>query len=131
MKANTAVDERFDLTQLPTHNHVNGFSVLEREQLREPHKDRNAGIRLSECVWQFGQQTCQSLAGLIDVGEHLQAEEEGSERDESRHAATHERDQDIQESIENLGRQHIRDVMVETNLFGFATDCSLDLSSSQ
>lgn len=106
---------------------MNGFSVLEREQLREPHKDRNAGIRLSECVWQFVQQTCQSLAGLIDVGEHLQAEEEGSERDESRHAA----DQDIQESIENLGRQHIRDVMVETNLFGFATDCSLDLPSSQ
>lgn len=131
MKGNTAVDERFGLTQLPTHNHVNGFSVLEREQLSEPHKDRNAGIRLSECVWQFVQQTCQSLAGLIDVGEHLQAEEEGSERDESRHAATHERDQDIQESIENLGRQHIRDVMVETNLFGFATDCSLDLSSSQ
>lgn len=109
---------------------MNGFSVLEREQLREPHKDRNAGIRLSESVWQFVQQTCQSLAGLIDVGEHLQAEE-GSERDESRHAATHERDQDIQESIENLGRQHIRDVMVETNLFGFATDCSLDLPSSQ
>lgn len=131
MKANTAVDERFDLTQLPTHNHVNGFSVLEREQLREPHKDRNTGIRLSECVWQFVQQTCQSLAGLIDVGEHLQAEEEGSERDESRHAAMRERDQDIQESIENLGRQHIRDVMVETNLFEFATDCSLDLSSSQ
>lgn len=131
MKGNTAVDERFGLTQLPTHNHVNGFSVLEREQLREPHKHRNAGIRLSVCVWQFVQQTCQSLAGLIDVGEHLQAEEEGSKRDESRHAETHERDQDIQESIENLGRQHVRDVMVETNLFWFATDCSLDLSSSQ